>query len=89
MWHRTDKSKVAKNRPLGERMKATLKNLFLSAVSSSSTVVNSYDESPYPVEISADGSVAVDPNAVIKTDSAKRQIAAVRQLHGKILEKAK
>lgn len=70
-------------------MTSTLKKFFLTAVSSGSTV-KSYDQSPYPVEISEHGSVSVDPRAIVSTESAKQQIEAVRELHGKqLIEQAK
>lgn len=73
---------------IGRRMSSVLKKLMATAARSSTSVVKSYDDSPYPVEISQDGSVAVDPNKLVDSQEARRHIAAVRELHT-LLEKRK
>jgi len=50
-------------------------------VTSGSTTVRSYDKSTYPVQISPNGSVGVDPSALVNSEEAQRQIGAVRELH--------
>lgn len=50
----------------------------------SSRVVSSYDNSPYPVEISSTGSVAVDSKTLLRTKVVQDHIKAV----GKIREQA-
>ena len=61
---------------------------FVTATTSGSTTVQSYDESPYPVEISSTGAVSVDPKMLVDSQQAQRQVAAVRELHS-ALEKKK
>lgn len=47
---------------------------------SGSRIVSSYDNSPYPVEISPDGSVAVDAKTMLKSDVVKNHIKAVAEI---------
>jgi hypothetical protein len=66
---------------MGAKMTSVLKKFITG-----NTVVKSYDQSPYPVEISPEGAVAVDAQKLVDSEPAKRQIAAVRELR---IEKAK
>ncbi len=81
MWRQGEQAgEVSRHETMGKKMSSALKK-FVTATTSGSTMVDSYDKSPYPVEISSNGSVAVDPKTLVSSEQAKRQIAAVRELH--------
>jgi hypothetical protein len=60
----------------GERMTDAIKKFFTSGT----RTVSSYDKSPYPVEISPSGSVAVDPKTLLKTKVVQDHIKAVGEI---------
>ena len=77
MWRQGDQGS---RETIGGRMLSALKK-FVTSTTSGSTVVESYDKSPYPVEISPTGAVSVDPHTLVNSEQAQRQVAAVRELH--------
>ncbi len=69
-------------------MTSTIKRIWMN-VTSGNRIVESYNKSAYPVQISPNGSLSVRPENLVNSTEARRQIHAVEELQKELKESAK